>query len=71
MKMLLDGRFLHQEFTSQMMGQPFSGDWDRRIRQHSKKYVTTWMDTMGTGFFHMEGTASADGKTITLKGSAR
>ena len=28
-----------------------------------------WMDTMGTGIFIMEGTASADGKTITLKGS--
>ena len=27
------------------------------------------MDTMGTGIFMMEGTASADGKTITLKGS--
>ena len=25
MKMLLDGRFLYQEFTGQMMGQPFSG----------------------------------------------
>ena len=25
MKMLLDGRFLYQEFTGNMMGQPFSG----------------------------------------------
>ena len=25
MKMLLDGRFLQQEFTGEMMGQPFSG----------------------------------------------
>ena len=30
---------------------------------------STWMDSMGTGIFVMEGTASADGKTITLKGS--
>ena len=35
----------------------------------TKKYMTAWMDTMGTGIFMMEGTASADGKTITLKGS--
>ncbi|MEK6640506.1 MAG: DUF1579 family protein [Nitrospirota bacterium] len=31
--------------------------------------MDTWIDTMGTGIFMMEGTASADGKTITLKGS--
>jgi hypothetical protein len=68
MKMLLDGRFLYQEFTSQMMGQPFSGIGIDGYDNLRKKYVTTWIDTMGTGFFTMEGTASADGKTITLKG---
>ncbi len=68
MKMLLDGRFLYQEFTSQMMGQPFSGIGIDGYDNLRKKYVTTWMDTMGTGFFTMEGTASGDGKTITLKG---
>lgn len=68
MKMLLDGRFLYQEFVSQMMGQPFSGIGIDGYDNLRKRYVTTWMDTMGTGFFTMEGTASADGKTITLKG---
>jgi hypothetical protein len=68
MKMLLDGRFLQQEFTSQMMGQPFSGIGIDGYDNLRKRYVTTWIDTMGTGFFTMEGTASADGKTITLKG---
>jgi hypothetical protein len=69
MKMLLDGRFLYQEFTGNMMGQPFSGIGIDAYDNMSKKYVTAWMDTMGTGIFMMEGTASADGKTITLKGS--
>ena len=68
LKMLLDGRFLYQEFVSQMMGQPFSGIGIDGYDNLRKKYVTTWMDTMGTGFFTMEGTASVDGKTITLKG---
>ena len=68
MKMLLDGRFLYQEYTSQMMGQPFSGIGIDGYDNLRKRYVTTWMDTMGTGFFTMEGTASTDGKTITLKG---
>lgn len=69
MKMLLDGRFLYQEFTGNMMGQPFSGIGIDAYDNMTKKYVTAWMDTMGTGIFTMEGTASADGKTITLRGS--
>ena len=69
MKMLLDGRFLQQEFTGNMMGQPFSGIGIDGYDNLRKRYVTTWIDTWGTGIFQMEGTASADGKTITLKGS--
>jgi hypothetical protein len=69
MKMLLEGRFLYQEYNSQMMGQPFSGIGIDAYDNIKKKYVTAWMDTMGTGIFMMEGTASPDGRTITLKGS--
>ena len=68
-KMLLDGRFLYQEYNSQMLGQPFSGIGIDAYDNMTKKYVTAWLDSMGTGIFIMEGTASADGKTITLKGS--
>jgi hypothetical protein len=69
MKTLLDGRFLYQEYNSQMMGQPFSGIGIDGYDNLTKKYVTAWIDSMGTGIFFMDGTASADGKTITLKGS--
>ena len=69
MKMLLDGRFLYQEYHGQMMGQPFNGIGIDAYDNIRKKYVTAWVDTMGTGIFIMEGSASPDGKTITLKGS--
>lgn len=69
MKMLLDGRFLYQEYNGQMMGQPFSGIGIDAYDNMTKKYVTAWVDSMGTGIFMMEGTATADGKTITVKGS--
>ena len=69
MKTLLDGRFLYQEYHSQMMGQPFSGIGIDGYDNLSKKYVTAWIDSMGTGIFFMEGMASADCKIITLKGS--
>jgi len=67
-KMLLEGRFLQQECTGEMMGSPFTGIGVTGYDNHTKKYVSTWMDSMGTGIFFMEGTASADGKTITQKG---
>ncbi|MGZ8241654.1 MAG: DUF1579 domain-containing protein [Methylobacter sp.] len=68
MKMLLDGRFLQQEFTGNMMGKPYSGVGISAYDNLRKRYVSTWMDTMSTGIFIMEGTGSADGKTITLTG---
>jgi Protein of unknown function (DUF1579) len=68
-KMLMEGRFLHQEFHGQMMGQPFTGMSIDAYDNVRKKYVTVWVDTRGTGVFIMEGTGSADGKTITLRGS--
>jgi hypothetical protein len=68
-KVVLDGRFLQQECTGDMMGQPFTGIGVVGYDNLTKKYVSTWMSSMGTGIFMMEGTGSTDGKTITLKGS--
>jgi len=68
MRMVLDGRFLQQEYSSTMMGQPYSGIGTTAYDNLRKKYVTTWIDSMGTGIFTMEGTGSPDGKTITMKG---
>ncbi len=67
-KVLLGGRFLQQEFNGDMMGQPYSGIGTSGYDNLRKRYVSTWIDSMSTGIFVMEGTASADGKTITLKG---
>ena len=67
--MLMDGRFLHQQFHGQMMGQPFTGMSIDAYDNIRKKYITVWVDTRGTGVFIMEGTASVDGKIITLRGS--
>ena len=68
MKMLLDGRFLQQDFSGNMMGQPYSGIGTTGYDNLRKRYISMWIDTWGTGIFQMEGTASADGKSITLKG---
>ena len=64
-KMVLGGRFLQQEFAGEMMGSPFTGIGVTGYDNHTKKYVSTWIDSMGTAILFFEGTADADGKTIT------
>jgi hypothetical protein len=64
-KMVLGGRFLQQEFTGEMMGSPFTGIGYTGYDNHREKYISTWMDSMGTAILFFEGAAGADGKTIT------
>ena len=64
-KMVLDGHYLQQKYTGEMMGSPFTGINLLGYDNHTKKYVSTWIDSMSTGIYYFEGTASADGKTIT------
>lgn len=63
-KMLFGGRFLHQEYHGDMMGEPFTGINILGYDNHTKKYVSVWFDSMSTGIYYFEGTASADGRTI-------
>jgi hypothetical protein len=64
-RMILGGRFLQQEFSGEMMGSPFTGIGYMGYDNHTRKYVSTWLDSMGTGIYYFEGTAGTDGKSIT------
>lgn len=64
-KLLLDGRYLQQEYTGNIMGEPFTGINILGYDNHTKKYVSVWFDSMSTGIYFFEGTASKDGRTIT------
>ncbi len=68
-KMLFDGRYLQQEYTGEMMGTQFTGTNLIGYDNHTNKYVSTWIDSMSTGIYYFEGSASADGKTITQESS--
>lgn len=65
MKMIFGGRYGKMDFTGDMMGSPFTGLGITGYDNHTKKYVSTWIDSMGTAILYFEGTASKDGKTIT------
>ena len=64
-KMILGGRYLQQEWTGDMMGSTFTGINLMGYDNHTKKYVSIWIDSMSTGIYYFEGTASRDGKIIT------
>jgi hypothetical protein len=64
-KMTLGGRFLQQEYAAKLMGSPYNGIGINGYDNHKQKYVSTWMDSMGTGIMVFEGNHEADGNTIT------
>jgi hypothetical protein len=65
LKTILGGRFLQQEISGEMMGAPFNGIEITGYDNNTKKFVSVWLDSMGTGIMLLQGTASPDGKTIT------
>jgi len=66
---LMDGRYIQEVSTGQMMGMPFSGMGIYGYDNVLGKYVSSWIDNMGTGIMKSEGTADASGKTITWTGT--
>jgi len=64
-KMLLNGCYLQQEYRGDMMGQPFTGINLIAFDNHTKKYVSTWIDSMSSGIYVFEGEADGSRKTIT------
>jgi hypothetical protein len=64
-RMILGGRFLRQEFAGEMPVGSYRGIGYTGYNNHTRKYVSTWMDSMSTGIMVFEGTSGADGKTIT------
>lgn len=65
---LMDGRYIQESNTSVMMGMPFSGMGVTGYDNVLGKYVSTWIDNMGTGIMTSTGTADASGKVISWSG---
>ncbi len=64
----LGKRFVGYEYQGQMMGQPFEGLGYTGYDNIKKKYVSVWMDSMGTMMFTEEGDYDASSKTFTYRG---
>jgi hypothetical protein len=65
--MILDGRFLAEDNTAEMMGQPVTGKRLLGYNNSAKHYEGTWMYTMATGTMRLKGTSPDNGKTIDFE----
>jgi hypothetical protein len=67
-KMILDGRFLQQDYNSLFQGKPFHVLQLLGYDNAKKKTIEIMLDSLGTGVLHNEGSISEDGKVITNSG---
>jgi hypothetical protein len=65
-KWILDGRFLQEDFSGEMMGMPFKGTGMTGYDNIKKQYNSFWVDSSTTAMINSLGTASKDGKTLTF-----
>lgn len=64
--MMMDGRYLQEEMTSEMMGQPFQGFGITGFNNTTRKFETIWLDTMGTMIMTGSGEGANDGFSVVM-----
>jgi len=70
MKMILGGRYLQQQFRCQMGGKTYEGLGISAYEKAQKKYVSIWIDNMGTGIMLTEGKYDKATDTFTETGES-
>jgi uncharacterized protein DUF1579 len=66
---ILDGRYVQSVWKGNMMGMPFEGHGTDGYDNVAKKYVSSWIDNMGTGILYSTGSCDTDGHKCETKGS--
>jgi hypothetical protein len=67
---LMDGRYLQEQAEGNFNGMPFHGYGTYGYDNVSKKYVSSWIDSMGTGIMKSTGTSPDGGTTINWEGTS-
>lgn len=67
-EMIMNGLYQKSTHSGEMMGMPFTGEGLVAYDNSKKKFVSTWIDSMGSGIMHMEGQVDDDDKVMTLVG---
>jgi hypothetical protein len=68
-KMILGGRYQQSTFKGSFDGMPFEGMSTLGYDNAKKKWVSTWIDNMGTGIMTVEGTQEAGSNVMKFEGS--
>jgi hypothetical protein len=64
-KMILGGRYVKLAYKGTVMGMPFEGFGLHAYDNHIKKYLSTWIDNVGTGIMFSTGSVDKSGKILT------
>lgn len=67
-RVILGGRYLQQLFHGEFAGQKFEGMGLQGYDNAKKKFVSSWIDTMGTGILNTEGVIDEKTQTMTETG---
>lgn len=68
-KMIMGGRYMVETNKGMMMGMPFEGMNTLAYDNARKKYISTWVDNVGTGLMVMEGDWDPKTNSITFTGN--
>ena len=67
---LMDGRYSQEQTSGEMQGKPFQGMGLTGYDNVLKKYVSVWIDNMGTGIMSSQGTPDATGSIVNWTGES-
>ena len=69
-KMIFNGLYQESVHKGNIDGMAFEGRSIMSFDNAKKKFVSSWIDNMGSGIMHMEGTYDSTNKMITMMGNA-
>lgn len=67
-EMMMGGRYVQHHWKGNFGGMPFEGQGTEAYDNVTKKYLSSWIDNMGTGIMTSSGTCDAAGKVCTMTG---
>lgn len=67
--MIMNDRYQVSTHTGEILGNSFEGLSTLAFDNALNKYISTWVDNMGTGMMILEGSADSTGTVISLKGT--
>lgn len=67
-EMVMGGRYVQHHWKGSFSGMPFEGMGTEGYDNTTKKFISTWIDNMGTGMMMSTGTCDSAGKVCTMTG---